>query len=409
MSPANGPPASPVEDPFTAAGAPVAAGATDRPPGPADRPPGLLRSPLDAWHRAAGAKMAEFGGWNMPIDYPASAGGGVLREHAAVRTAVGCFDVSHLGKLIVRGPGAAAFVDSCLTNSLSRISPGQAQYTLCCDEATGGTVDDLIAYLRGDDEVLLVPNAANAAEVARRLRDAAPAGVQVTDVHRDFAVLAVQGPLSSAVLERVGLPVPARYMSFLDAEYTGRSLSVCRSGYTGERGYELVVTAAGATTLWTELIAAATALGGRACGLGARDTLRLEMGYPLHGHELSLAISPLQARLGWAVGWDKPAFWGRAALLAERQRGPTRLLWGLRATDRSIPRAGCLVSVPGSVPGSVGEVTSGSFSPTLQVGIGLGLLAAGAVEPGTPVRVDLRGRPAAFEVVRPPFVPASPR
>lgn len=401
MPPASGSPASSAEDPRT--------GASAAPPtGAADRPPGLLRSPLDAWHRAAGAKMAEFGGWEMPIDYPASAGGGVLREHAAVRTAVGCFDVSHLGKLSVRGPGAAAFVDSCLTNALSRISPGQAQYTLCCD-ATGGTVDDLIAYLRGGEEVLLVPNAANAAEVARRLRAAAPAGVRVSDAHREYAVFAVQGPLSTAVLERVGLPVPARYMSFLDTEHDAGPLSICRSGYTGERGYELIPTAAGAPALWEQLLAAATALGGRACGLGARDTLRLEMGYPLHGHELSLAISPLQARLGWAIGWDKPAFWGRAALLAERQRGPERLLWGLRATDRSIPRAGCLVSLPTSTTGPVGEVTSGSFSPTLQVGIGLALLQAAVVGPGAPVNVDLRGRAATFEVVRPPFVPASPR
>ena len=194
----------------------------------------VATSPLQARHLGLGAKMAEFGGWSMPLEY---AGGGVLREHAAVREAVGLFDVSHLGKVVVRGRGAAAFVNDCLTNDLGRITPGQAQYTLCCDDATGGCVDDLIAYLRNDDNVLLIPNAANSDEVARRLRDHAPKGVDVLDEHHDHAVLAVQGPASDETLTALDLPVGHPYMSFVEARHAAAAVVVCRTGYTGERGY----------------------------------------------------------------------------------------------------------------------------------------------------------------------------
>ena len=237
----------------------------------------------------------------------------------------------------VRGPGAAEFVNACLTNDLGRIAPGQAQYTLCCD-ASGGVVDDLIAYLRGPDDVFLVPNAANTAEVVRRLAAAAPDAVVVTDQHRAYAVIAVQGPAAGELLERLGLPVEHAYMSFVDAELAGAPLVVCRTGYTGERGYELLPRWDDAGALWDRLLEAGAQLGARPCGLGARDTLRTEMGYPLHGQDLSLAITPVQARSGWAVGWDKPAFWGREALLAERAAASSRLLWGLSALDRGIPR-----------------------------------------------------------------------
>jgi aminomethyltransferase len=351
-------------------------------------------SPLHDRHVALGAKLADFSGWSMPIEY---AGGGVIAEHTAVRTAAGLFDVSHLGTATVRGPGAAAFVDGCLTNDLSRIGPGQAQYTLCCLE-DGGVVDDLIVYLHGPGDVLLVPNAANAADVLARLTAEAPDGVQITDRHADVAVLAVQGPRSPQVLQAVGLAAELPYMSF-----TGGEVTVCRTGYTGEHGYELLVAAERAGELWDALLAAGEPEGLRPCGLGARDTLRTEMGYPLHGHELSREITPNQARSGWAVGWRKPRFWGREALLAEKEAGPARLLWGLRATGRGIPRPG--MAVLDGVGARIGEVTSGTFSPTLKVGIGLALLdtAAGVAE-GAEVSVDVRGRPQPAEVVRPPFV-----
>jgi aminomethyltransferase len=360
-----------------------------------------LTSPLHDRHVAAGAKLADFSGWSMPIEY---AGGGVLAEHTAVREAVGLFDVSHLGTATVRGPGAAAFVDSCLSNDLSRIRPGQAQYTLCCDQ-NGGVVDDLIVYLRGPDDVLLVPNAANAPEVLRRLAEAAPAGVTVTDRHAEVAVLAVQGPHSLQVLELLGLPGELSYMSFVTGTgaHGAAEVTVCRTGYTGEHGYELLVEADRAGELWDVVLESGQDLGIRPCGLGARDTLRTEMGYSLHGHELALDITPNQARSGWAVGWKKPAFWGRDALLAEKEAGPDRLLWGLRATGRGIPRPG--MPVLGADRNRIGEVTSGTFSPTLRTGLALALLdTAAGVEEGAELTVDVRGRSEAVQVVRPPFV-----
>jgi glycine cleavage system T protein (aminomethyltransferase) len=362
----------------------------------------LLTSPLHERHVALGAKMADFGGWEMPIEYP---GGGVVREHTAVRERVGLFDVSHLGKASVTGAGAAAFVNACLTNDLGRISAGQAQYTMCCDE-NGGVVDDLIAYLRSDDDVFLIPNAANTAEVVRRLRAAAPEGVEVTDLHQRYGVLAVQGPRSDEVLQALGLPTGHDYMSFVEADWQGRPVIVCRTGYTGERGYELVPRWEDTPALWDALTEAAAAYDGLPCGLGARDTLRTEMGYPLHGNDLSLDITPVQARAGWAVGWKKDGFWGQEALAAEKAGGARRTSWGLLATGRGIPRAHCQVrDAHGEV---VGEVTSGTFSPTLKQGIALALLAPGAAV-GDEVVIDVRGREVAATVVKPPFVQVQTR
>ncbi len=360
----------------------------------------LLRSPLHERHSALGAKFAAFGGWEMPLEY---AGGGVLREHAAVREAAGVFDVSHLGKARVTGPGAADFVNACLSNDLGRIEPGKAQYTLCCDDATGGVVDDLIAYLIGPDEVFLIPNAANTASVVALLQAAAPAGITVTSEHRDHAVLAVQGPRSPEIVKALGLPVEHGYMSFSSATLDGASLIVCRTGYTGEVGYELVVPWADATRVWDALVAA----GVQPCGLGARDTLRTEMGYPLHGQELSLDITPVQARSGWAVGWSKPAFWGRDVLLAEKAAGPRRSLRGLELTGRGVPRGHMQVFAGGEL---VGETTSGTFSPTKKVGIALALIdtAPGLAE-GDAVEIEVRGRRLPATIVKPPFVQTSVR
>ncbi|WP_375487059.1 glycine cleavage system aminomethyltransferase GcvT [uncultured Jatrophihabitans sp.] len=361
----------------------------------------LLTSSLHERHVALGAKMADFGGWEMPIEYAAS-GGGVLKEHLAVREAVGVFDVSHLGKALVRGAGARDFVNASLSNDLGRIGPGQAQYTLCCDD-DGGVVDDLIAYLVDDEHVFLVPNAANTTEVVSRLQAAAPAGVEVVGQHRDYGVLAVQGPRSQQTLADVGLPAELDYMAYADAVWDGQPVRVCRTGYTGEHGYELLPAWDVVPPLWDALIEAASRHGGMPAGLGARDTLRTEMGYPLHGQDLSRQISPLQARSGWAVGWKKEAFFGRDALLAERERGPERALRGLQALDRGIPRPH--MAVLGANGDTVGEVTSGTFSPSLRSGIGLALIATDAeVEDGDELAVDVRGRRSAVRVVKPPFV-----
>ncbi|ROR90417.1 glycine cleavage system aminomethyltransferase GcvT [Nocardioides aurantiacus] len=373
-------------------------------PAPQSVPSSLQHSPLHERHVALGAKLAEFGGWEMPLEYT-----GVLKEHAAVREAVGVFDVSHLGKIDVRGPGALELLDRCLTNDLRRIGPGQAQYTLVCDDATGGVVDDLIAYVHDDDHVLLVPNAANTAEILRRLQAAAPAGVEVTDQHTTHAVLAVQGPLSDQVLEAVGLPTGHDYMSFRVARFDGEAgaeVVVCRTGYTGERGYELVAPAEVAPALWDALLAGGAPVGLVPCGLGARDTLRTEMGYPLHGQDISLDVTPVQARLGWAVGWDKPEFWGREVLTEQRAAGPRVVLRGLVATGRGIARPGMSVKITRDLP--VGHVTSGTFSPTLRKGVALALVNA-QVQVGAEVLVDVRGRGEVFVVTKPPFVEAGVR
>jgi aminomethyltransferase len=360
----------------------------------------LAHSPLHDRHVELGAKLADFGGWEMPIEYP---DGGVLKEHAAVREAVGLFDVSHLGKMRVSGAGAREHVNGRLTNDLSRIASGRAQYSLLC-HADGGVVDDLIVYLRADDEVFVIPNAANTSEVVGAMADTAAPGIEVIDQHRDFAVLAVQGPRADAVMRRLDLPSELDYMAFVDAVLDGMPVVVCRTGYTGERGFELLPRWADAERLWDALADAVRNEGGRPAGLGARDTLRTEMGYPLHGQDLSREITPVQARLGWAVGWTKPRFDGREALITERENGPRRRLWGLFAQDRGIPRPGMSVS---DESGVVGQVTSGTFSPTLRQGIGLALLDV-RIEPGAEVTVDVRGRTSAMTVVKPPFVDRSP-
>jgi aminomethyltransferase len=359
----------------------------------------LRRPVLHARHAELGAKFAAFGGWEMPLEYT---GGGVLAEHAAVREAVGVFDVSHLGKARVRGPWATRFVNRCLTNDLDRIGAGAAQYTLCCDEATGGVVDDLIAYRMSDHGVFLVPNAANTAEVVARLAAQAPPDIQVVNEHEEYAILAVQGPRSADVLAAIGLPTGHAYMSFALGSFDEARIVVCRTGYTGEHGYELVIPVEVAPAVWDAVLEAGQRHGIRPCGLGARDTLRTEMGYPLHGQDLSLEITPVQAGSGWAVGWSKQAFWGREALLAERAAGPRRRLRGLESLDRGIPRSGMTVLRDGN---PVGVVTSGTFSPTRRIGIGLALLdTAAGLDDGDEVEVDVRGRRSRTRVVKPPFV-----
>ena len=357
----------------------------------------LRTSPLHDRHVALGAKMADFGGWEMPIEYP---GGGVVAEHTAVRDRVGIFDVSHLGKARVSGPGALDFVNSCLTNDLRKVGPGKAQYTLCCNES-GGVVDDLIAYVRSDDDIFLIPNAANTTKVVELLEAAAPEGIAVENLHDAYGVIAVQGTKSDEVLTALGLPVDHEYMSFVEVDWEGLPVIVCRTGYTGERGYEIVPAWGVAGSVWDALAAEVEKQGGMPCGLGARDTLRTEMGYPLHGNDLSLDITPVMAGAAWAVGWDKETFWGKEALSAERAAKETRLTRGLLVTGRGIPRSHCEVKdAEGTV---VGEVTSGTFSPTLKQGVALALCDR-SVTLGDEVVIDVRGRGIPATVTKPPFV-----
>lgn len=341
--------------------------------------------------------MADFGGWLMPIEYP---GAGVLAEHTAVRERVGLFDVSHLGKASVKGADALEFLNTQVTNDLNRITDGQAQYTMLCNP-DGGVVDDLIVYRNAADDLFLIPNASNTSEVVAIIKAAAPAGVEVINLHEQHAVLALQGPKAASVIESLGVIPTMDYMAFAHVSIAGCDVILCRTGYTGEHGYELVPRWEDASVVWDALVEAMKPFDGLICGLGARDTLRTEMGYPLHGHELSLHITPVQAGSTWAVGWKKESFRGSDALRLEKERGPHRILRGLQSTDRGIPRAG--MDVKNSDGHVVGIVTSGTFSPSLKKGIALAL-----VEPtylvGDSLTVDVRGRDSIATVVALPMV-----
>jgi len=354
-----------------------------------------MQTPLDAEHRALGGRMVDFAGWDMPIRY-----GSVLDEHRACRTGAVVFDVSHMGSIWVRGPGALNALQGLFTNDLGRVAPGRAQYThLLADDAS--VVDDLIVWWVGEEELLVIPNAANTAPALAAVRAAAAGatgGADVEHVTERRALLAVQGPEARRRL--ASLAAEASSVEHFGVSATslpgGASGFVGGTGYTGEDGVELFVPVEAAVDVWRALLAAGVV----PAGLGARDTLRLEMGYPLHGHELGPGITPLQAGLGWVVGWDKPAFAGREALLAEKERGPARRLAGILLSDRQVPRAGCPVRVGGE---AAGEVTSGNVSPILERGIALAFLPP-ATKPGTPVEIDIRGRMARGEVVKPPFI-----
>lgn len=352
----------------------------------------LQRTPLEEDHRSLGASMGEFGGWLMPIEYE-----GVLKEHAAVRERVGVFDLTHLGKVDVLGPGARDHLLRIVTNDLSKVGVGQAQYNLVLtDEA--GIVDDLIVYRRGEEDWLVVPNAGNTQRVLEILRSGAGDDVEVR--HRpDLVTLAVQGP---GAIDLVRPLIPeVDGLGFMEAAVSGEVL-VARSGYTGEPGVELFVSQETAPDLWREVIGA----GAAPIGLGARDTLRLEMGYPLHGNDISEDRTPLEAGLSWAVAMEKGPFTGREALVRQKEEGgPSVRLRGLRMLGRRIPRPHFPVSRDGR---PVGETTSGTFSPTLRIGIAMAYLDRD-VELGETVEVDVRGRPADAEVVRPPFVDRSPK
>jgi aminomethyltransferase len=334
--------------------------------------------------------MVPFGGWEMPLAYPR----GTLAEHRACRDGAVAFDVSHLGTVRVRGPGAFAHLNATFTNDLGRIGPGRAQYTHLLDEADASVVDDLIVWWRSADCFDVMPNASNTARVR--------AAVGGEDVTASRAVVAVQGPmarhhLAALAPEAAGVP----RFGVVDFEWRGAPCVAAGTGYTGEDGVECALPAEAAGSFWEAVVSA----GVLPAGLGARDTLRLEAGLPLHGHELGPGITPLQAGWGWVVAWEKGPFRGRSALEEERRRGPQRLLRGLVVEGRQPPRQGYPVLVGGS---PVGTVTSGNFSPVLERGIALAFLPP-AVEPGAEAEVDQRSRLVPAQVVKPPFVTSGAR
>jgi len=362
----------------------------------------VRRTGLYGRHLAAGARMVDFAGWEMPVQYA-----GTLAEHRAVRTAAGLFDVSHMGELAVRGPGAAAAVDRLCANDPRRLAAGQALYTPLCAR-DGGTVDDAVVYCREPGrDYLFVVNAANIAADAEWMRQESPAGADLVDESEETGLLALQGPRARAILEALLAPDAAATVLALrpfrfapGVALGGVPCTISRTGYTGEDGFELACPVAAAPALWDALLAAGSAEGLVPCGLGARDTLRLEAALPLYGHELSRTISPLEARLGRFVQWEGRDFCGRAALAATAAAGPPRELVGLLPDPPAIARAGAeVVDAAGAV---IGHVTSGTYAPSLGRAVALALCRTGAVRP--PAAGGLA--PAAALRVRDRLVPA---
>jgi aminomethyltransferase len=341
----------------------------------------LRRTPLYERHAALGARMVPFAGWEMPVQYE-----GVIPEHRAVRTDSGVFDVSHMGELEVEGPKAHDFLQSVLSNDLDRIEPGAAQYTLLTNER-GGIVDDLIAYRLEAGRYLLIVNASNREADFRWLKDRELPGSDVRDISDEFALLAVQGPRS---LERLGLE-EAPAFTFSEEEIDGIECMVNRTGYTGERGVELLVPAEEGPALWDQVFAR----GVKPAGLGARDTLRLEVCYPLHGNDIGTDTDAISAGLGWVCALDKD-FTGAGELRRIKADGPARRLVAFEMEESGIPRQG--MAIEGG-----GEVTSGTHSPMLDKGIGMGYVPAEQAEPGTEVTIDVRGRARPARVVKKPI------
>jgi glycine cleavage system T protein (aminomethyltransferase) len=341
----------------------------------------LQRTPLHARHVELGARLVPFAGWEMPVQYE-----GVIAEHRAVRTDCGVFDVSHMGELDVEGPRAGELLQGLLSNDLDRLDLGDAQYTLLTNER-GGIVDDLIVYKLDPFRYLLVVNAANARTDYEWLKERELRGSDVRDASDEYALLAVQGPRSS---ERLGLP-EAQPFTFAAGEIDGVGCMVNRTGYTGERGVELLVEADEAVELWDAVLER----GAKPCGLGARDTLRLEVCYPLHGNDISPETDAISAGLGWVCALDKQ-FTGVEELRRIKAEGPERRLAAFVMVDKAIPRAGMTME-------EGGEVTSGSLSPMLDVGIGMGYVDTAAAAPDSELTIDVRGRPRKARVVKKPI------
>ena len=361
----------------------------------------MQQTPLNAVHKALGARMVPFGGWEMPVQYA-----GVIEEHQAVREQAGLFDVSHMGEIEVRGPEALALVQRLTTNDAAQLVDGQVQYSALC-YPDGGVVDDVTLYRSSACHFLFCVNAANTdkdfAWMQRVHAESGLTGATLTNRSAEFAQLALQGPKAAAILARLTTVAldAIRYYHFGEGEVAGAPALISRTGYTGEDGFELYVPAAAAVGLWNRLLETGRDDGLAPIGLGARDTLRLEKGYAHYGHELSPTISPLEAGLGWIVKLEKGDFVGREALVRQKAAGIPRRLVGLLMAERGIPREGYPVYAGER---QVGSVTSGTMSPSLKVGIALALVEAAQAVPGGELLVGVRDRKLRAQLVKPPFV-----
>jgi aminomethyltransferase len=361
----------------------------------------VKKTPLNKVHRELGARMVDFGGWDMPVQYT-----GVIEEHLAVRQSAGLFDVSHMGEIEVRGANALDFIQQLTINDAARLADGQVQYSALC-YPEGGVVDDVTLYRFSGAHFLFCVNASNIekdfAWMRQVLRDAALPDVTLTNRSDEFAQIALQGPKSAEILaELTDVPLDAlAYYHFREGRVAGEQMIVSRTGYTGEDGFELYLPASAAVAVWRKLMAAGAPFGLLPIGLGARDTLRLEKGYALYGHELSRDISPLEAGLAWITKLDKGDFVGKAALVAQKAAGVPRRRIGLLMEERGIPREGYPLF---DGDRQVGVVTSGTLSPTLKIGIALALVESAAAGAAGELEVAVRNRRMRARVVRPPFV-----
>lgn len=358
----------------------------------------LKRTPLYEQHRTLGARLVEFSGWEMPVQYS-----GILQEHQAVRTRAGLFDVSHMGEFKVEGAGALAFLQHLVPNDVSRLALGQALYTQLC-RPDGNTLDDLLIYHLDEHNYMLVVNAGNIENDLAWVQQQAEAfaDVTITDQSDTIGLLALQGPAAQSILQPltgVDLAVIG-YYHFTTGAVDGIHCIISRTGYTGEDGFELYCPAKDTVKLWNDLLAAGKPHGLLPAGLGARDTLRLEAGYCLYGHELDEQTNPLEARLGWTVKFNKGDFIGRDVLLAVKQQGPQRLLSGIELLDRGIPRGGYAIY---SNDQQIGTLTSGAPGPTVGKNIGLGYITASHATIGQEVQIDIRGKRVAARIVAVPF------
>ncbi|MCA9727795.1 MAG: glycine cleavage system aminomethyltransferase GcvT [Candidatus Eisenbacteria bacterium] len=364
----------------------------------------LKRTPLHARHVELGGKMVPFGGWDMPLHYPP----GILQEHQAVRSVAGLFDVSHMGRYFVRGPGALAFANHLIANNLAKIEPGRLLYTAMCNQG-GGVLDDVTVY-RLDHEVMLVVNASNRARIwewaTERLAEWSGPAASLHDESAELGQLALQGPraqefVAAAVahdLDSVG------YYQFAETTLLGKRALISRNGYTGEDGFEIYLPADHVGAVWDAILDAGREAGMLPAGLGCRDTLRLEMAYCLYGNELSLDVSPLEAGLGWTVKLKQSEpFLGQDSLRAQKDAGIPRQLIGFQVEGKRLARPGQGIFTGAGEGEPIGHVTSGGFSPSLQVGIGLGLVRTESVSSGDTIEIDVRGARVAATVVERPF------
>jgi aminomethyltransferase len=371
----------------------------------------LKRTPLYAAHQKLGARLIEFGGWEMPVQYS-----GIVDEHLAVRNAAGIFDISHMGEVIVDGPGAAAFLNAVLTNDIGKLQTGDGQYTLMCNER-GGVVDDLYVYRVEPEKFLLIINAgrieADAGWLEARAQEAPNRSTfQLKNASDEFAAVAVQGPNAAKFIDQCFpaapgslLPASMQKNRLINATFSGQSILVSRTGYTGEDGFEIVAPAAVIEEIWRVVLEKGRPFGLKPAGLGARDTLRTEVCYPLYGHELDENSTPIEAGLGYFVALNKGEFTGRSVMAAQKEKGPAKKLVAFKMTNKggAPPRAGYEIRAAGAEERPIGNVTSGLPSPTLAIGIGLGYVPSAFSAVGTPIDIQIRSVRAPALVVPKPF------